>query len=675
MTVDSTTTVAGTLSATGAVTASTTTSAINLGTSQTTGTLILGGTAQTGTITLGRATTSQTTDIQAGATASGNQKTINLGTGGLLGSRTLITVGSATAGAASTVFIPSPTNLLIGTATTTGTASQPLQVTGGAYVSDSVGIGTTNPEKLLHLVTSAVTPLIVQRTSTNNSAVEYRNTTSSMWAGLATNATGWGVGPTENVGVGAQILVTRTGGELLVGRLTATGTASQLLQVDGGAYVSGSVGIGTAIPQLRSSLHIFDANIRPSISAPTLVIDRDANATGDDYSYVEYSNSNLGSVYAGLTATNQFGISITNPGGAGHTPYVTFGPDQNVMRYHPLIIGTATTTGTASQPLQVTGGAYVSGSVGIGVTNPTGKFHIFGGITAVGGEAVLVVTSSDVNTIPATITTGDSNGILQVFGGGMGSGSRRGGQIDFVAGVAITDPGILIFRTGTATGGTSQPEVARFSSSGNLGIGSTNPTSKLTVQGNVLISGIATLGTIQISSGIITATTGVVTYYGDGSKLSGVSVGNVSITNDTSTNGTFYVGMVSTTSGNLANLNVSSTKLTFNPSTGNLVAGGTVTANSDERLKTNIKTIPNALEKVLSLRGVEYDRIDTGDHQIGVIAQEVEKIIPEVVYPKQPSPDYETKSVSYQNIVGLLIEAIKEQEKRILELERKLGEN
>ena len=127
-------------------------------------------------------------------------------------------------------------------------SSAKLQVTGGAYVSDSVGIGTTNPEKLLHLSTSVATPLIIQRTTAGNSAIEYRNTTSSMWAGIPTNASGWGVGPTENIGTGAQILVTRTGGELLVGRLTATGTSSQKLQVESGAYVSGNLGVGVTNP-------------------------------------------------------------------------------------------------------------------------------------------------------------------------------------------------------------------------------------------------------------------------------------------------------------------------------------------------------------------------------------------------------------------------------------------
>ena len=112
--------------------------------------------------------------------------------------------------------------------------------------------------------------------------------------------------------------------------------------------------------------------------------------------------------------------------------------------------------------------------------------------------------------------------------------------------------------------------------------------------------------------------------------------------------------------------------------TGDFAVLGSITATqytstSDIILKENVVTIENALKKVLSLRGVEFDRIDSGDHQIGVIAQEVEKIVPEVVYPKSPAPSYETKSVAYANLVGLLIEAIKEQQVRIEELERKIN--
>ena len=91
---------------------------------------------------------------------------------------------------------------------------------------------------------------------------------------------------------------------------------------------------------------------------------------------------------------------------------------------------------------------------------------------------------------------------------------------------------------------------------------------------------------------------------------------------------------------------------------GNWTAVGNVTAYSDERLKENIKTIPNALETVKRLRGVTFDRKDFGTKGIGVIAQEIEQVLPEVVV------NAEYKSVSYGNIVGLLIEAIKELEKK-----------
>jgi hypothetical protein len=92
--------------------------------------------------------------------------------------------------------------------------------------------------------------------------------------------------------------------------------------------------------------------------------------------------------------------------------------------------------------------------------------------------------------------------------------------------------------------------------------------------------------------------------------------------------------------------------------TGDMTASGNVTAYSDITLKENIETIPNALDKVLNLRGVEFDRIDKEDnpHEIGVIAQEVEEIVPEVVITHKDG----LKSVAYGNLVGLLIESIKE---------------
>jgi hypothetical protein len=103
--------------------------------------------------------------------------------------------------------------------------------------------------------------------------------------------------------------------------------------------------------------------------------------------------------------------------------------------------------------------------------------------------------------------------------------------------------------------------------------------------------------------------------------------------------------------------------------TGNILASGNVTAYSDERLKTNIKTIESPLDKVLALRGVTFDM--NGEHGLGVVAQETEAVIPEVVLTS--NDEMGTKSVAYGNMVGLLIEAIKEQQVQIDELKAKLG--
>ncbi|MFT5661675.1 MAG: hypothetical protein ACI9TV_002322 [Sulfurimonas sp.] len=98
-------------------------------------------------------------------------------------------------------------------------------------------------------------------------------------------------------------------------------------------------------------------------------------------------------------------------------------------------------------------------------------------------------------------------------------------------------------------------------------------------------------------------------------------------------------------------------------STGNATLAGTLTQSSDERLKENIIIIPNALEKITTIRGVYFNwrkEANRGDEkQIGVIAQDVEKEFPQLV--KEDNSGY--KSVSYTSMVGVTIEAIKELKK------------
>ena len=107
---------------------------------------------------------------------------------------------------------------------------------------------------------------------------------------------------------------------------------------------------------------------------------------------------------------------------------------------------------------------------------------------------------------------------------------------------------------------------------------------------------------------------------------------------------------------------------------GDIVAFSTTT--SDERLKTDISVVENALEKVKSIRGVEFTYINDGKRSAGVIAQEVEKILPQAVrekaLPLQMGVEDETeyKVLQYDQLHALLIEAVKELSDEIEELKR-----
>ena len=100
---------------------------------------------------------------------------------------------------------------------------------------------------------------------------------------------------------------------------------------------------------------------------------------------------------------------------------------------------------------------------------------------------------------------------------------------------------------------------------------------------------------------------------------------------------------------------------------GDIYATGNVTAYSDKRKKTNIETIENALDKVLNLRGVTFNKLNIHNNpeektETGVIAQEVKEVFPEVVTHSEDNDEY---GVSYGNFAGLFIEAFKEQQKTI----------
>ena len=141
----------------------------------------------------------------------------------------------------------------------------------------------------------------------------------------------------------------------------------------------------------------------------------------------------------------------------------------------------------------------------------------------------------------------------------------------------------------------------------------------------------------------------------------------INATNDATTAASYYPVWVAA-AGTNQTPGVTTTKLYFNPSTGTLNATIFNTL-SDENIKENIETIQDSLNILLQMRGVTFRWKDNKNKAMGVIAQEVEVLIPEIVNTNENG----TKSVSYDSIVGLLIEAIKQQQNSIKELEAKIN--
>ena len=143
------------------------------------------------------------------------------------------------------------------------------------------------------------------------------------------------------------------------------------------------------------------------------------------------------------------------------------------------------------------------------------------------------------------------------------------------------------------------------------------------------------------------------------SKLGGTISGNLVVDQ-----GTFTVNNVGT--ANALQVTGGNVSIGGNGSTtGNLTAAGNVTAFSDARLKEDIREITGAIEKLQSIRGVTYRMRDARERRAGVIAQEVQKVLPEVVF----EHDDGYLHVAYGNMVSILISAVKELAARVEALE------
>ena len=298
---------------------------------------------------------------------------------------------------------------------------------------------------------------------------------------------------------------------------------------------------------------------------------------------------------------------------------------------------------SATGDTQLAIGGWINGdssyNVGIGTTAPNSKLHIK---KPGSGDAVLMletVTGGD-PTIVFNSAAANRSGLLRFQDNGTNVGRieyvHNGDRIDFQA--------------GSATSATMSVK------NGKVGIGTTAPASPLTIY-NDSVAGNTQLHVHNDKTGdaAVLRLEGKRTSTNDTAQILFANNGSIGATIRSYSGGDDGDIRFYTSASGTGNTTSEAMRLSAD---GSLTATGNITAYSDERLKENIQTLDG--KKVLQMRGVSFTK--DGQDGSGVIAQELEKIAPELVR------DSEYKSVAYGNLTGYLIEAIKEQQSEIDEL-------
>jgi hypothetical protein len=421
----------------------------------------------------------------------------------------------------------------------------------------------------------------------------------------------------------------------------------------------GNVGIGTFSPSIN--LHILK-----STSGEVLRIESTATNTGSVSPYLQFVSANQ---VGGTNFSSGYIGTMWSAEGNGFS----------------MAFATKAVDGGQVERLRITN----SGNVGIGTSSPGYKLSVVGGNGAdmiqwtdnanntgylgIRGGGV-VWMAADNNLVFATaatermrITSAGNVGIgTDSPSGGGGSTDRTlsvnagAGAAAFMTGMVggtrhstlFTSSSIFVVETNTAIPiafNTNGTERMRITSGGNVGIGTTSPGDKLVVAGTG-----ANTQTILQTSSASSANAYLVQASSNKSYLIGLSgdIANGYIIYDNSANA---LRLMVSSGGNILLGTASDPGYKLYVS-GTIYATGNITANSDLTLKKNLKLVENPIDKLNQLNGYLYQWKENDEYQYGVIAQEVEKILPHAVSTGKDG----IKGVSYNQIIPVLIEAVKE---------------
>jgi hypothetical protein len=315
--------------------------------------------------------------------------------------------------------------VLIGSGTSTGTSSQPLQVFGGAYVSGSVGIGTTNPQAILHVVGNTLFGGAITATSFSGSGASLTSlNASNLSSGIVPSARI--TASSGDFTVGQNLYVT---GSLSVGGTSVILNAATLQITDKDIVLGITTDANNNDVSTDNTANHGGIAIASTVGSPIINIPIQVGVNSNPSTYKQFMWIKQGN-YSGMGTdawVSNYAISIGNTStvangsrltvGTGFTVYdnrldvsniystgiitaTTFvgnltGTATNVIggigsltsltvsglstfTNGPVLIGTGTSTGTANQPLQVNGKAYFANSVGINSTNPTAALDVIG---------------------------------------------------------------------------------------------------------------------------------------------------------------------------------------------------------------------------------------------------------------------------------------------------------